>query len=394
MFVDKEVSRSSVAYGGFGDPNLTPKPLRISKREQIGSNAGTVNSSFSIRKSQTHHDLQTLAPSKTCSTRVNNTQLDLSRQDLAAPSSQWARRNTFLHVHKQRHSEPIYTNTAALIATSKEPIGSCNPPFNPHARSRDSCPTMGQLGNGLNTSEANTVTRPAATRAFTTGAYNRLDSLSPVHETSSSSLSAAPSLRGDQRRVVTNVETLYKDLTFKPLSHPRLHKHHSKKDSLMSRMMSGLTNMAHGTNAMPSRDDASQMTQSFLPTTQSRTSSRVDGHAPGRSFSSTATGESDIYHSLSAFPTPPTSCATSPTTVNFRPSIRPKVFRELCTPADTVMMGAELTLNPEYDHLSSEKGQSMLVSLDIKGTTNSTSSVQDVWSQHTGLDVVVVIDNS
>ena len=57
-------------------------------------------------------------------------------------------------------------------------------------------------------------------------------------------------------------------------------------------------------------------------------------------------------------------------------------------------MGAELTLNPEYDHLSSEKGQSMLVSLDIKGTTNSTSSVQDVWSQHTGLDVVVVIDNS
>ena len=394
MFLDKEVSRSSEAYGSFGDPNLTPKPLRISKREQVGSNAGTVNSSFSIRKSQTHHDLQTLAPSKKCSTRVNNTQLDLSRQDLAAPSSQWARRNTFLHVHKQRHSEPVYTNTAALITTFKEPIGSSNPPFNPHARSRDSCSTMGQLGNGLNTSEANTVTRPAAKRAFTTGAYGRLDPLSPVRETSPSSLSVSPALRGDQRRVVTNVETLYKDLTFKTLPHPRLHKQHSKKNSLMSRMVSGLTNMAHGTNAMPSRNDASQMTQSFSPTTRSRIPSRADGHAPRRSSSSTATGGSDIYNSLSALPTPPISRATSPTTVNSRPSIRPKILRELCTPADATMMGAELTLNPEYDHLSSEKGQSMLVSLDIKGTTNSTSSVQDVWSQHTGLDVVVVIDNS
>ena len=394
MFIDKEVLRSSPANGGFGDPNLTPKPLRISKREQVGSNAGTVNSSFSIRKSQTHHDLQTLAPSKTCSTRINNTQLDLSRQDLAAPSSQWARRNTFLHVHKQRHSEPIYTNTAALIATSKEPIGSSSPAFNPHARSRDSCPTMGQLGNGLNTSEVNTVNRPAATRAFTTGAYSRLDSLSPVHETSSSSLSASSALRGDQRRVVTNVETLYKDLTFNPLSRPRLHKQHSKKHSLMSRMMSGLTNMAHNTNAMPSRNDASQITQIFPPTSQSRIPSRVDGHAPRRSSSSTATGGSDIYNSLSAVPTPPISCATSPTTVNSRPSVRPRILRELCTPVDATMVGAELTLNPEYDHLSSEKEQSMLVSLDIKGTTNSTSSVQDVWSQHTGLDVVVVIDNS
>ena len=395
MFIDKEVWRSSVANGGFGDPNLTPKPLRISKREQVGSNAGTVNPSFSIHKSQTHHDLQTLAPSKTCSTRINSTQLDLSRQDLAAPSSQWARRNTFLHVHKQRHSEPIYTNTAASTETAKEPIGFSNPPFNPHARSRDLCPTMGQLGNGLNTSEANTVTRPAATRAFTTGAYSIPNPLSPVHESSSSSLSGSPALRGGQRRVVTNVEALYKDLTFQPITHPGLHKQHAKKNSLMSRMMSGLTNMTHGTNPTPrGRNDASQMPHNISPTTQSRIPSREDVRAPRRSSSSTATWESDLHNSLSAFPTPPISCATSPTTVNSRPSIRPKILRELCTPADASMMSAELTLNPEYDLLSSEKGQSMLVSLDIKGTTNSTSSVQDIWSRHTGLDVVVVIDNS
>ena len=72
----------------------------------------------------------------------------------------------------------------------------------------------------------------------------------------------------------------------------------------------------------------------------------------------------------------------------------PPRFRELYQPADTVVMGAELTLTPEYDELRTGKEQSMWVSLDIRGTANSPSSVQDVWSQHTGLDIVVVIDNS
>ena len=97
------------------------------------------------------------------------------------------------------------------------------------------------------------------------------------------------------------------------------------------------------------------------------------------------------------YPTPPTSGATSSTAVDSLDSHRstlPERLRELCKPADAALMGAELTLTPEYDELSSEKERSMWVSLDIKGTTNLTSSVQDVWSQHTGLDIVVIIDNS
>lgn len=398
MSTANEVSRCPVANGGFGDPDLTPKPLRISKREQAGtSTASTVNPSLFIRKSQKHYDLQALSPRKRSSTRVNSAQLGLSLQDLAVPVSQWARRNNFLHVHKQRQSEPINTNTPALTATSKEPIGFS--PFIPSARSRDSCPTMGQLGSSSDASKAITAARPASTRAFTIGAYRRPNPLSPVHEIPSSSPSASSALRGGQRRVVTNVEALYKDLgALKSLSHHSLQKKRTIKNSLMSRMMSGLTNRTHVSHAAsPDGSNTTQFPQDASAATLSRASSRDDMHALRRSSSSTATWGSDNFDTIAALPTPPVSYATSPTTagsLNSRPSIRSKRFRELCTPADAVMMGAELTLTPEYDQLSSEKGRSMLVSLDIKGITNSTSSVQDVWSQHTGLDVVVVIDNS
>lgn len=398
MSIANEVLRNPVANGGFGDPNLIPKPLRVSKRKQGEKSApGTVGSSLSIRKSQTHHNLQTLAPSKRPFTWVNSTQLDLSLQDLAAPTSQWGRRNTFLHMHKQRQSEPINTNTAVLTATSKEPIGFS--PFNPPARSRESFPTMSQLGSSSDACKSITAIRPASTRAFTTGTYKRPGLLSPVHEASSSP-SASSALRGSHRRAVTNVEDFYKDLdTSKSLRHHRLRKQRSIKNSLMSRMMSGLTNRTHVSHAASEvGNHTKQGLQEFSPATSSR--AREDMQALRQSSSST---ETDTYCGsnhrdvLAAFPTPPMSYATSPTTAgSLSPgnSPRQKRFREHCTPANAVLMGAELTLTPEWDQLSSEKGRSMLVSLDIKGTTNSAASVPDVWSQHTGLDVVVVIDNS
>lgn len=385
------MSRSSVANGGFGDPDFTPKPLRISKREQTGtSTADTVNnSSLSIRKSQTHRNLQALAPSKRSSVRVNNTQLDLSQQDLATPTSQWDRRNIFLHVHKQRQSEPINTNTAAFTTTSEEPIGFSPFKFNP-ARSRDSCPTMSQSGSSSDAKKANTAARPACTRAFTTGTYRGVNPLSPVHEVSSSP-SASLAVRGSQRRATTNTEVFYKNLdAMRSVSHRGLRKQRSFKNSLMSRMMSGLGKKPQfSPAALGVKPQVTPTALGFPLDFSPAAPSRAPKDLQRRSYSSTGTdtcSESDLHDALPAFPTPPTSTNTS--------SLRPKRFRELCTPADAVMMGAELTLTPEYDQLSSEEGRSMLVSLDIKCTTNSTSSVQEVWSQHTGLDVVVVIDNS
>ena len=390
-----KLSRNAVANGGFGDPDLTPKPLRISKREHARtSSAGTINSLFPMPKSQTQGNLQALAPSNESSPRINNTPLDLSLQDLAAPTSPWARRNTFLHVHKQRQSEPINTNTAALTQTSKEPIGLSS--VASPARTRKSCPTMSQLGN---TSDAGTATRPVSIRAFTIGTFGKHNPLSPVHEVSSSN-SASPLLRKGQRRAVTSAEAFYKDRnSFGTPPHRITQSTGSTKNSLISRVMSGLTNRNHNSHAaLRGGYDAMQTPPQQSPATQPR--NRDNKHIFQRSDSSIETDMSSDHtpqHAWSAFPTPPTSRATSSATagsVNPHHTIMPQRIRELCQPADALVMGAELTLTPEYDELGSGKEQSMWVSLDIRGTVNAPSSVQDVWSQHTGLDIVVIIDNS
>ena len=391
------IAKNPVANGGFGDPDLTPKPLRISKRENIRpSTANALNSSISIRKSQTQDNLQALAPSGRLLNRVNSTQLDLSLQDLVTPTSQWARRNTFLHVHKQRQSEPISTNTAAFAVTIKEPIGFSS--FNPPARSRESCPTIGQLGSSSDVSKSVSVQIPAPTRALTAGNSKRPYPLSPVHEVLSP---PAPSvLRTGRPRAVTDVETYRKGLdSLKTLPHQEVEKGRSAKNKLISRMMSGLTNRTHHRDAASrAGSDTSQTFLDFSPTCQSR--AHEDMHPLRQSNSSSGTDTysgSSFNNALMSFPSPPKSNATSSTTVGSpisRYSGGPQRFRELCKPADATLMGVELTLTPELDLLSSEKERSMLVSLDIKGTTSSTSAVQDVWSQHTGLDIVVIIDNS
>ena len=396
-----KLSRSAVADGGFGDPDLTPKPLRISKREHARtSTTGTISLLFPIHKSQTQGNLQALAPSNESSSWINNTPLDLSLQDLAAPTSQWARRNTFLHVHKQRQSEPINTNWASLTKTSKEankPIGLLS--VASPAGSRRSCPTMSQLGNTSDTGTAVSATRPVSIRAFTIGTCGKHNPLSPVHEVSSSN-SASPALRTRQRRAVTNVEAPYKDRnSFETSPHRITQRSSSTKNNLLSRVMSGLTNRNSNSHAASRGGyDAIQTPSEHSSATQFR--ARESKHVFKRSDSSIETvTSSDRYpeDAYAAFPTPPTSRATSSTTagsVVSPHSTMPQRLRELCQPADAVVMGAELTLTPEYDELRTGKEQSMWVSLDIRGTANSPPSVQDVWSQHTGLDIVVVIDNS
>ena len=398
MSVANKLSRSTVANGGFGDPDLTPKPLRFYKQEHAGtSTAITTNPSPSQSTLQAQKHSRALAPSEKCLTQVNSSQLDLCRQDLAAPTSQWARRNAFLHVHKQRQSEPIISTTASLTAIPTEPIGlsASHPP----ARARDSCPMMGQSGSYSDTSKAVVIARPSSMRALTTANHKRQNPLSPVHEVSSFPAAFSAHQKGP-RRAVTNVEVFYKDFdALKSFPHPKLRKEHSTKNSLMSRMISGLTSRTHVSHAASRGEHNVTLTpRNFSTPTTSPTNEDIN--AARQSTSSTGTDTyhtSKIDHALAAFPTPPTSTATSPTAAgsfDSRHTMDPKRIKELCKPADAVLMAAELTLTPEFDQLSAEKERTMLVSLDIKGTINSISSTQDTWSQHTGLDIVVVIDNS
>ena len=388
MSAVSKLSRSAVANGGFGDPDLTPKPLRISKREHAGTTtAMTFNSSpvNIIPKSQTQHSLQALAPSQRISTRINSTQLDLSSQGYTAPTSQWGRRNTFLRVHKQRQSAPVNP-------TCTEPIGSL--PFNPPARSRNSCPPMVQLESSSDASRDFSISKTSNIRAFSTNT----PSLRPVHEIWSPP-SGSSALTGRQRRAVTDFNASYKDLdNFNPLLYQGIPRQHSTKPSIVSRMMSSLTNRTHTSQTISrSRDEASQPPQDHSQFATSR--ARRDIHYVRQRNPSTRdnlNSERDLHSAPMAFPSPPISDTSSTTrrSHDSRRSSKLERIRELCKPVDSALMGAELTLTPGYDQGSSEKERNMLVSLDITGTTNSTSGDQDVWSQHTGLDIVVVIDNS
>ena len=376
MSIANKLSRGAVANGGFGDPDVTPNPLRISKTRT--STAAAIHPPHSIHISQNQGNL----PIKKRSTRINTPQPDLSLQHLTAPTSEWARRNTFLYVHKQRQSEPINTNVSAFTTTSTEPdepIG-LSPAASP-ARSRNSYPTMSQLG-----SSSDPGTRPVSIRAFTTGTYSRHNLLSPVHEVSPA------------RRVVTNAEAFYKGLDgFISLPHRITHKQSSNKSGLISRVMSGLTNRNHVSHSASRGGD--DVTQSLLHSSPATPSPAYENsHTYKQSTSSSETDAycaSKFHHARAAYPTPPTSCDMSSTTVESldpRHSAMPQRFRELCKPADAALLGVELALTPEYDEMSFEKDRGMWVSLDIKGT--AASSVQDVWWQHTGLDIVVIIDNS
>ena len=111
----------------------------------------------------------------------------------------------------------------------------------------------------------------------------------------------------------------------------------------------------------------------------------------------TETGsDSECDNALAAFPTPPRSYYTAPTSAGSRRSSRPSSerYRNLRKPEHAAIMGAQLTLTSEYDVLDFDDGKTMLVALDVQPVLNTTISGQNLWSQHTGLDVVVIIDNS
>lgn len=112
---------------------------------------------------------------------------------------------------------------------------------------------------------------------------------------------------------------------------------------------------------------------------------------------SASSEETDTFDStIASFPTPPTSHEGSPTLFGSFSScqLEPRHHRELCKPEKTAIMGAELHLTAEYDEANAENGSSMLVAIDIEGTIKNTNTDQGVRSQHTGLDVAVIIDNS
>lgn len=115
------------------------------------------------------------------------------------------------------------------------------------------------------------------------------------------------------------------------------------------------------------------------------------------SVETAATFDYDLDVALAAFPTPPKSTVTSPTTVSSFETSRTSSpsARTFTEPKNVAIPSAQLNVISDVDRLGVDGGRSVLVAVEIVG---STTLIQDVpgemQSTVTSLDVAIVIDNS
>ena len=107
--------------------------------------------------------------------------------------------------------------------------------------------------------------------------------------------------------------------------------------------------------------------------------------------------DDDLDRALAAFPSPPKSTLTSPTTKSsFETSdITSSTARTLFEPRKVAIPCAQLNVFADTDRLSSDGGKTVSVAIEIVGgVTPIDVAAADKPLPHIGLDVAVVVDNS
>lgn len=357
----------------YEDPDLTPKPLRIVKRGNP-TNSKCPETSPALTASSTQ---RTLVPTRSSSISSGSALIPFSPLNSSSANALGSGRRTSLHMRKQRQSDTANNSNRALNSTStvhhtkKRML---------YARPMDDM-TDGAAArrSSWDVPPAHT-TRSTGSRAFTTGTIN-------------TALMAPKLTVTGARRESTAVANHRLGLATEPADGPVLQRHTSFRHRFVSRIMGNLSHRSHNGYTTI---DASSKASSKLETNSNLEGQVVDAMDTSRRTSASSEGTDTFDSTLASFPTPPTSNEASPTIFgSFSSShLEPRRYRELCKPEETAIMSAELRLTPEYDEANSDNGNSMLVAIDIEGQINNTNSDHGVGSQHTGLDVAVIIDNS
>lgn len=168
---------------------------------------------------------------------------------------------------------------------------------------------------------------------------------------------------------------------------------------LLSRVMNRGAGKAHLNHAAFERGATPQQTQSNLGSDAENSSSWPVKSRSGTSSSveTAAAFDCDLDVALAAFPTPPKSTVTSPTTASSFETTRitPPTARTLTEPREVAISSAQFNLISEIDRVGADGGRSVLVAIEIIG---GVAPIEDAPSQipsfFTGLDVAIVIDNS
>ena len=386
MSLAKSAHTQSGGMEGLDDPDLTPKPLRIVKRGN-SRKPETINTSRTLSSLSTERQV---VPRRTSSVSSASYRPAVRRQDLPSKVRQQTGREMSLHLAKRRRNDFIDTTTAA---DARNDI------------SRKGVHHWG-MKSGIRgiaeyrPAEVNTriAVKSPPIRSITAGAFDNANVPSAISD--ENQLFVPPTPLVPQRRAVT--DTLPIRAEVEATRHAPSHglcRQDSIKKGFITRMMDNIAHRSRHSPAAAMSDNTSKHRSSERISGTSAQNSQV-AKPPGRlSESSGRTDLSKDSHLdgvLAAFPTPPTSVGTSPRVSEMVRISRSESqqYRTIHKPEHTSIMGAELTLTAEHQDLKSDDVENMLVAIDIEGATNSTPLSQDLWSQHTGLDMVVIIDNS
>ena len=381
---------------GSSETDLTPQPLRIFKprhqrhlstsSEHLSRANDKLGSSVSIRqptmqKSRTHGDLSR-----------HKASLSL---DSAFEAS--------LHVRKQRQSDPVHTCSGNNSdAFGKLPGATLSyPPARSRSRGKhDFAPSVRDLNSRFLNSEPTCHTDSAHRRSVTFPSTRPTGLLNELENRSSILLAPTPSISDGQRRVVTSAETCHSLAELRNLENslnPDIGRRRSVKQRFIFRMMNSLSSKTRASCGAERSGERLPDLHKAAPSLLDMSNKRHLGHSRSDTISSIGTESilgGDFDTVLAAFPTPPSSNLTSPTTLTSSETSRTDWVSTVRKPEDVPVVGAELSITPELSKLSSDCGQSMYVSVEVKGLVNSPETMYEAALDYRRLDVAVVIDNS
>ena len=397
MSISSTLPRQVSKDGGFGDPEVTPQPLRIAKRGSLRSSQQiTFNSPQCCLTLQPHNSL---VPNRRSSVSTSITHLLPPQQHSEFPATEWNASETSIDVHKQRRSNSSHTSSGGPSAEYRPSGPAASVPT--HARTRYQCRATlfeSELGGTQGETSVITAVRSRARRAFSNGIFEKINWLSPANGIPLT-LSTPLITHTGRRRVVTTNDAPHRIPKCGKFDRVQvIRKQRSFKERLMTRMVGNSAPRAHNNNQLAGKERCQSMQVPLQNVEPLESQPCQNLNIAKRSISGeTETGsDSECDNALSAFPTPPRSYHTAPTSAGSRRSSLPSSerYRNLRKPEHAATMGAQLTLTSEYDVLDFDDGKTMLVAIDVQVVLNTTISGQNLWSQHTGLDVVVIIDNS
>ncbi len=376
--------------------NLTPQPLRISKRRHQRNLSASSECLPMVDDEQ-----ESSISSRQLSVPRSRTQIDLSRR---RPSS--CRNSTideFLSVRKQRRSDPVhaYSGNNSAAAGKLSGVTLSYPPARPRLRGEyDVAPSMRDLNLVYGENKSAFRGGFSQERAVTLSSTPHEGLLNPFPNRPLISLAPTPSTSISQRRAVTSLEPQHSLIKLHDLEHT-LVQATSRRPSLtqrwVSRMMNGLTSKPKASyataqpgervyvlpKALPNTFDASNKPHPVRPRSDTISNMERDSILGG-----------DFDTVIAAFPTPPSSSVTSPTTMASSEISRIDWATAVRKPDVVPIIGAELSIIPELSKLSSDSGRSMYVAIEIRGVVDPPTTAHEAPSNLRGLDVAVIIDNS